>query len=183
MQCIAKLLHFLSAPDVRHKAKSSMKKLLYILVFYGFASNLNEALFELSASETREHYSFIQLQYGTGEVKPFSRVFSKIKPNMDTVAIHILGEFSDKTNEELLSFYEKEIPTKLEVELESSGNLHNPATLPLSMNFSSAFKQTTLYRNITKELANSDYNGSSIEFEKYTINPKGSPKILVADIG
>ncbi|MGH1486952.1 MAG: hypothetical protein ACRBCI_12090 [Cellvibrionaceae bacterium] len=159
-----------------------MKKLLYILFFSFFTAIANAELFELSVSETRDNYSFVQFQYGTGKGKPFAEVFSQIKLEKDTVAIRILGDFSENTNGELMSYYEKEIPSELQAAIKSSGNLHNPALRPLVMSFSAAFKETSLYLNIEKELFKAGYEAAVIEFEKYTINTKGPPKIWVADI-
>lgn len=84
--------------------------------------------------------------------------------------------------ENLFLITKRKIPNELEKALASSGNLHNPTLRPLIKSFSAAFKTTQLFQEIETELQKGGYVSTIVEFEKYTINTKGTPKIWVADI-
>lgn len=159
-----------------------MKKLLYLIALYLFSVTATAEQFQLSTTETREKYFFVQLQYGLGKGKAFSQILKEIEIEKDSVAVRILGEFSEISNRELISYYKKKIPNELEKALASSGNLHNPTLRPLIKSFSAAFKTTQLFQEIETELQKGGYVSTIVEFEKYTINTKGTPKIWVADI-
>lgn len=159
-----------------------MKRFGYILSIFLISAVATAELFELGAYDARAQSALIQLSYGAEHGRPFAEAIRDINLEADVVVIRLLGHFSDKTNVELLSYYHKKIPAELQAALGSSGNLHNPALRPLLTHFSAAFKETELYLSIEKELQKAGYQASSVEFEKYTINTKGSPQIWVADI-
>jgi hypothetical protein len=159
-----------------------MKKLILIWFVSIFAGEVNAELFELRSFEIRDSYAFVEFEYGAKKGVPFVEAFSGLTLEKNEVAIRILGSFSQETNEQLLSYYREKMPQQLEVAIQSSGNLHNPAIDPLKKSFAAALRETAMYKDIEKELAKFGYTDSKIEFEKYSINTMGSPKIQVADI-
>lgn len=69
---------------------------------------------------------------------------------------------------EITGYYQRNIPKELEKALKSSGNLHNPALLPLSIHFKEALKTTSEYKLIRKTLIRHKYEIKSIWVEKFT---------------
>lgn len=159
-----------------------MKKLALIWILGIFAVEVNAELFELRSFETRDSYTFVEFQYGEERGGAFAEAFSGLTLERNEVAIRILGSFSQETNAQLLSYYREKMPQELEKALQSSGNLHNPAIVPLKKSFAAALRETAMFKDIEKELAKFGYTASKIEFDKYSINTKGSPKLRVADI-
>ena len=99
-----------------------------------------------------------------------SEIFGVLKFFRKEFYIRLIGESSEVTNTEIINFYRKNIPKELDVALRSSGNMHNPALLPLKKNFPEALKSTTMYKELEKELNAKGYVIKGISFEKFHIH-------------
>lgn len=81
--------------------------------------------------------------------------------------------FSKQTNKELFAYYKKHLPKKvIKKALKSSGNIHNPAIVPLSKAFPDAFKSTTFFKDIESALGEHCYKLYGMDREKFSIDTK-----------
>ncbi|MDK1285819.1 hypothetical protein [Pseudoalteromonas umbrosa] len=84
-------------------------------------------------------------------------------------SLRLIGQSSEKTNNELLEFYKQNYSSELVAAKKSSGNLHNPALHPLMKAYDQALKSTTLFQDINIELSKRGYVVSEIDFEKFSM--------------
>lgn len=159
-----------------------MKKLIYFLIVSLTTGYVNAEAFTLHRAKTDQNSTWLQLHYTPNEGILFKDILRNIQLKGDCVTLRLLGEFSGKTNDELLAFYKQQMPTELHSALKTEGNLHNPALHPLKSKFADAFKTTTMYNNIAPVLFKAGFVNSTISFEKFMIEAKNQPKIWVADI-
>lgn len=154
-----------------------------IFIFSCFlATPASAEAFVLDTAEARDDYYFIQLNHGLGEGEQFSSLFEKEINKENIIKVRLLGEFSDEVNDELISYYKREMPNELDAAFSSSGNHDNPALKPLIKSFPSALKTTSLFQSIDTAFNSENYSNTNIEFEKFSLIPSNEKKIWVADI-
>ncbi len=106
-----------------------------------------------------------------------SEIFETIQTTRSNMSIRLIGESSSKTNSELITFYRDNMPKELDIALKSSGNIHNPALLPLKKAFNKALKSTSLYKSLAFELKKHGFKIIGISFEKFHIRKDGNISI------
>ncbi|MBQ4810288.1 hypothetical protein A7985_07450 [Pseudoalteromonas luteoviolacea] len=97
-------------------------------------------------------------------------IFKVLEFTRQEFSLRLIGQSSEKTNNELLEFYKLNYSSELVAAKKSSGNLHNPAFHPLMRAYERALKSTTLFQDINIELSKRGYVVSEIDFEKFSIN-------------
>lgn len=101
-----------------------------------------------------------------------AEVFEVIVYNEREFTVRLIGESSEFTNQELLTYYQNNYPNELEAAFKSSGNMHNPAISGVRDNFPEALESTTIFKQLLIELNKLGYKVSKIEFEKFTVSKK-----------
>jgi len=94
-------------------------------------------------------------------------IFDVLNFSQTEYTIRLIGISSEKTNSELLKFYELKFPNELKAALNSSGNLHNPAIKPLSNKYELALKSTSMLKELEVELYTRGFLIKKIDFEKF----------------
>ncbi len=101
-----------------------------------------------------------------------AEVFEVIVYRERAFTVRLIGESSEFTNQELLTYYQNNYPNELETAFKSSGNMHNPAISGVRDIFPEALKSTTIFKQLLIELNKLGYKVSKIEFEKFTASKK-----------
>ena len=84
---------------------------------------------------------------------------------------------------ELKAYYQNKMPKELNSALKSSCNLHNPTLSPMIDAFPLAFKSTSFYKKLEKDLNTKGYwIDKKIDFEKFTIDKNQKSYLFSADI-
>ncbi|KAF7786185.1 hypothetical protein PRUB_a0666 [Pseudoalteromonas rubra] len=96
-------------------------------------------------------------------------IFKVLEFTRKEFSIRLIGQSSEKTNNELLEFYQQYYSSELVAAKKSSGNLHNPALHSVMRAYDQALKSTTLFRDINRELSKRGYVVSKIDFEKFSM--------------
>ncbi len=146
---------------------------IFILLLVFLSNLFADEFFTFDKYKKRDNYDFFQINYNPHEGKRFKEVFDGTKATQQSVYIRMLGKFAEQTNKELFAYYEKHIPKKvMKKALKSSGNMHNPAILPLSKAFENALATTTFFKEITSVLKQNCYQLDKIEREKFSADTK-----------
>jgi len=114
-----------------------------------------------------------------GQVLP--QLLSKVdKP----FAIRImLNAKEEPLQTELKEYYKKQKPKALKKALASSRNLHNPTLEPLIEVFPEAFRSTTFYKTLEKNVESQGFSiQTEISFEKFSIDKTDNSYTFYADI-
>ncbi len=101
-----------------------------------------------------------------------AEVFEVIVYREREFTVRLIGESSEFTNQELLTYYQNNYPVELESAFKSSGNMHNPAISGVRDKFQEALKSTTIFKHLLIELNKLGYKVAKIEFEKFTASKK-----------
>ena len=149
--------------------------LIGVTLFASFPPN-----WELTTYKENNNTSYT-LSYTPFKGTPLYYCLSQIDKGF---AIRIMLPLRDsKVQNEIKAYYEKYLTKALANALKSSGNMSNPKMEPLIENFPSAFKSTSLYKNLAKSLQDKGYTiEKEIDFEKFMIFKKVKPYIFHADI-
>ena len=121
------------------------------------------------------------LNYTPNRGKPLVYCLSKMDKSFD-IRVMLPLENSE-IQDEIRAYYKHKMPKELNSALKSSANLHNPTLTPLRDTFTSAFKSTSVYNKLEKELIAKGYwLDEDISFEKFSIFDNEKPYLFHADI-
>jgi hypothetical protein len=161
-----------------------MKKILFIIIIaillsvLFWANNNNWTLKQYLNDDNSINYT-LNYSPNRGGVL-FYQLFKIDQP----FAIRIILQSDEEPlQHELQSYYTKEFPKELKIALASSLNLHNPTLNPLIKAFPSAFRTTTFYKELEKELEKRGFSiASKITFEKFGVYKEKNRYTFYADI-
>ena len=127
---------------------------------------------EFILGEYRRYGSYNYLEIGRNPKGwiTFEQIFSLINPTHEKLEIRILSPLTDAAKEEIMSYFHASIPGELEKALKSSGNIHNPAVIPLAENFIDAFKETNLFKKYAETINGKGYVIKNISYEKLSLH-------------
>lgn len=146
-------------------------KIILTMLFIGFLSvQAHAELFTLYDIRNESERDLLQFHVENEQGTAFSEALTPDRFEYELNYIRLLGSFSKKTSDELLAYFQTHMPTELELAMQSSGNMHNPAIQPLRKNFVKAFQTTIMYQTIAEEMLKHNYQIERVEFEKFMIN-------------
>ncbi|MBQ4889380.1 hypothetical protein J8L86_05940 [Shewanella sp. MMG014] len=147
--------------------KITLSILLLIMSANSFATDVK--LGNLQRYGTSPHLELFLMPSGGSSI---AEVFEVITYREREFTVRLIGQSSELTNQELLTFYQTHYPIELEAAFKSSGNLHNPAINGVRDKFPEALKSTTIFKQLLIELNKLGYEVTNIEFEKFTAYKK-----------
>jgi hypothetical protein len=153
-----------------------VKFLILILSITTFSSLATH--FELRSSIITDNDSFLDLQTSQSGLSVI-QISNSLDINSKELNVRIISPFNQSTKSELIHYYKTIIPVEFNAALASSGNLHNPALIPLMTKFEAALSSTNFYMNLAKELSQVGYIIEYVQFEKFTFI---NGEVFVAEI-
>lgn len=148
-----------------------MRKFIILLFFLSLASSSFATEFKLTSFNRYGPAPSMELGLYPENANTLDEIFKVLKFSNNELYVRLIGGSSEKTNQELLNFYHKEMPY-LKGEL-------NKEPMVVKRLFVNALRSTTLFKTLKMKLDEAGFKIENISFEKLGF---GKDRISIPDV-